>query len=60
LGLTGPTLLAAVLISGLPTAQNVFVFATHYRVAQSLARDAVVLSTVVAAVSLALIAAALG
>jgi predicted permease len=60
LGLTGPTLLAAVLISGLPTAQNVFIFATHYRVAQSLARDAVVLSTVVAAVSLALIAAVLG
>ncbi|MDG4831252.1 AEC family transporter [Solwaraspora sp. WMMD1047] len=60
LGLTGPTLLAAVLISGLPTAQNVFIFATHYRVAQSLARDAVVLSTVVATVSLALIAAGLG
>nr|MDT0657467.1 AEC family transporter [Micromonospora sp. DSM 115978] len=60
LGLSGPTLLAAVLLSGLPTAQNVFIFATHYRIAQSLARDAVVLSTLVAAVSLALIAAALG
>lgn len=60
LGLTGPTLLAAVLISALPTAQNVFVFATHYRQAETLARDAVVLSTIAAAVSLTLIAAVLG
>ncbi|GIG87427.1 AEC family transporter [Plantactinospora endophytica] len=60
LGLTGPTLLAAVVTSALPTAQNVFVFATHYRQAQSLARDVVVLSTLAAAVSLAVIAALLG
>lgn len=60
LGLTGPALLAAVVTSALPTAQNVFVFATHYRRAQSLARDAVVLSTVAGAVSLVGIAAWLG
>ncbi|WP_422769392.1 AEC family transporter [Plantactinospora sp. WMMC1484] len=59
-GLTGPVLLAAVVTSALPTAQNVFVFATHYGQAQPLARDAVVLSTVAAAVSLAAIAALLG
>ncbi|MDG4787294.1 AEC family transporter [Micromonospora sp. WMMD1102] len=60
LGLTGPALLAAVVTSALPTAQNVFVFATHYRQAQSHARDVVVLSTVVAALSLTAIAALLG
>ncbi|MEE6259858.1 AEC family transporter [Plantactinospora sonchi] len=60
LHLTGPALLAAVVTSALPTAQNVFVFATHYRQARSLARDAVVLSTVAAAVSLVVIAAWLG
>lgn len=57
LGLAGPVLLAAVVTSALPTAQNVFVFATHYQRAQALARDAVVLSTVAAAVSLTVIAA---
>ncbi|MEE6307711.1 AEC family transporter [Plantactinospora veratri] len=60
LGLTGPALLAAVVTSALPTAQNVFVFATHYRQAQPHARDVVVLSTIAAAVSLAAIAALLG
>lgn len=60
LHLTGPALLAAVVTSALPTAQNVFVFATHYRQARSLARDVVVLSTVAGAVSLVGIAAWLG
>ncbi|MEQ4306119.1 AEC family transporter [Plantactinospora sp. B6F1] len=60
LGLAGPALLAAVVTSALPTAQNVFVFATHYRQAQSHARDVVVLSTIAAAVSLVAIAALLG
>lgn len=56
LRLDGTTLLAAVVLSALPTGQNVFVFATRYRRAESLARDAVVLSTIAAAVSLALVA----
>lgn len=60
LGLNGVTLLAAVVMSALPTAQNVFVFATRYRRAESLARDAVVLSTVAATVSLVVIAGLLG
>ncbi|BCJ69870.1 AEC family transporter [Polymorphospora rubra] len=57
LGLSGPALLAAVVTSALPTAQNVFVFATRYRQATALARDTVVLSTIVAAVTMALVAA---
>jgi malonate transporter len=60
LGLTGPTLLAAVVTAGLPTAQNVFVFATHHRQGQALARDAVMLSTAAAALPLAVAATALG
>ena len=60
LGLTGPALLAAVVTSALPTAQNVFVFATRYQRAESLARDTVVLSTLAAAVTLVVIAAWLG
>jgi hypothetical protein len=56
LGLTGPALLTAVVTSGLPTAQNVFVYATHYGAGQALARDAVVASTLAASVSLALVA----
>lgn len=60
LGLEGALLLAAVVMSGLPTAQNVFVFATRFRYATELARDAVVLSTLLAAVSLVLVAVWLG
>ncbi|MEV0733793.1 AEC family transporter [Polymorphospora sp. NPDC050346] len=57
LGLSGPALLAAVVTSALPTAQNVFVFATRYRRSAGLARDTVVLSTLAGAVTLALAAA---
>lgn len=60
LDLRGATLLAAVVMSALPTAQNVFVFAARYRRAEPLARDAVVLSTLAAAVTLTVIAALLG
>jgi len=60
LGLDGALLLAAVVMSGLPTAQNVFVFATRFGRAPGLARDAVVLSTVLAAVTLLLVAVWLG
>lgn len=60
LGLTGPALLAAVVTSALPTAQNVFVYATRYQRAESLARDTVVLSTLAAAVMLVAISAWLG
>jgi predicted permease len=60
LGLDGALLLAAVVTSALPTAQNVFVYATRYDRGQALARDAVVLSTLVGALTLAAIVALLG
>jgi hypothetical protein len=60
LGLDGIALLAAVVMSALPTAQNVFVYATRFNRMPGLARDAVVLSTLLAAVSLVLIALWLG
>ncbi|WP_173037379.1 AEC family transporter [Phytohabitans flavus] len=60
LGLEGPALLAAVVTAALPTAQNVFVFASRYDRAVALARDAIVLSTLAAAATLVLIAAWLG
>lgn len=60
LGLAGPALLAAVVTAALPTAQNIFVFASRYDRAVSLARDAIVLTTIAAAATLVLIAAWLG
>lgn len=60
LGLDGPALLAAVVTAALPTAQNIFVFASRYDRAVALARDAIVLSTLAAAATLVLIAAWLG
>lgn len=45
LGLTGDALLAVVLVAALPTAQNVFVYATRFGVAERLARDSVLIST---------------
>lgn len=45
LGLEGASLLAPVLLAALPTAQNVYVYAVQYRAAQTLARSAVLLST---------------
>ncbi|MFC0531273.1 AEC family transporter [Phytohabitans kaempferiae] len=60
LGLDGPALLAAVVTAALPTAQNIFVFASRYDRAVALARDAIVLSTLAACATLVLIAAWLG
>jgi malonate transporter len=56
LGLDGRALLAAVVTSGLPVGQNVFVFATQYGQGETLARDAVLLSTLAAAVVLVVVA----
>lgn len=52
LGLDGVLLAAAVVMSGLPTANNVYVFAARFGQAAPLARDAVVLSTLLAAATL--------
>jgi malonate transporter len=45
LGLHGLALLAPTLLAALPTAQNVYVYAVHYRSSRTLARSAVLLST---------------
>lgn len=45
LGIQGAALVAVVVTAALPTAQNVFVIATRYRRAETLARDAVLLTT---------------
>ena len=58
-GLEGAMLLAAVVTSALPTAQNVYVFAARYGRAESFARDAIVLSTAASAVVLLVVAALL-
>jgi predicted permease len=60
LGLGGPALLAAAVTAALPTAQNVYVFAARYERAEPLARDVVLLSTLVAAATTGVLAVWLG
>jgi malonate transporter len=48
LGLEGPALFAVVVTSSLPTAQNVFVAASRYRTGITVAKDTVLVTTVVA------------
>lgn len=48
LGMEGQALFAVVVTSGLPTAQNVFVIATRYRTGLTIAKDTVLITTVVA------------
>ncbi|WP_326654075.1 MULTISPECIES: AEC family transporter [unclassified Streptomyces] len=55
-GLGGHELFAVVLCAGLPTAQNAFIFASEYRLNTDLARDTVLLSTLLSMGSLSLIA----
>ncbi|AKU17263.1 AEC family transporter [Luteipulveratus mongoliensis] len=45
-GMSGKDLLAAVIVASLPTAQNIFVYATRYGRAEVLARDAIFVTTV--------------
>ncbi|WP_433167299.1 AEC family transporter [Kribbella sp. CA-247076] len=45
LDLRGPALIAPTLLAALPTAQNIYVYAVHYRASRTLARSAVLLST---------------
>ena len=45
LGVEGHTLLAVVVCSALPTAQNIFVHATRYDRATTLARDTILVTT---------------
>ena len=60
LGVNGPALLAVVVTSALPTAQNIFVHATRYDRGTVLARDTILLTTVGAVPVILLIAALLG
>ena len=60
LGLGGAALLAATVTAALPTAQNVYVYAARYARAEPLARDTVVISTLVAAATTGVLAAWLG
>lgn len=60
LGLEHAALLAVVAMAALPTAQNVLVYATQYKHGQALARDAGVVTTVLAVPVLLVIAAVLG
>lgn len=60
LGLDRHALLAVVAMAALPTAQNVLVYATQYGRGQALARDAGVLTTILAVPALLVIAATLG
>ncbi|OUM43346.1 AEC family transporter [Arthrobacter sedimenti] len=58
-GLDGQKLLSAVVVSALPTAQNVFMFASRYGRGIPLARDTVLLSSVLAIPALVVAAALL-
>ncbi|QPZ37748.1 AEC family transporter [Paramicrobacterium chengjingii] len=58
-GLDGDHLFAATVLAALPSAQNVFNYATRFETGEVFARDAVLLSTVLAVPSLIVIAALL-
>ena len=60
LGLDGPVLLAVAVCSSLPTAQNIFVHATRYDRATTLARDTILVTTVGAVPVIALVVLLLG
>ncbi|MDA3627743.1 AEC family transporter [Saccharopolyspora sp. WRP15-2] len=59
-GLSGASLFAAVVISGLPAAQNLFVYASTYNVGVRLARESILLSTILSVPVLFTITALLG
>ncbi|MFF9123463.1 AEC family transporter [Streptomyces sp. NPDC014889] len=59
-GLSGAPLLDVVVTSALPAAQNLFTYASRYRVGESLARDSILLSTILSVPVLVTVAALLG
>ncbi|WP_210578059.1 AEC family transporter [Streptomyces sp. GESEQ-4] len=59
-GLHGAQLLDVVVTSALPAAQNLFTYASRYRVAERLARDSILLSTALSVPVLVLVATLLG
>ncbi|KAA9395363.1 AEC family transporter [Kocuria coralli] len=56
LGLEGSALFGVVLMASLPTAQNVYVAAVRYRTAQPISRDVVLVTSVIAMLTMALVA----
>jgi malonate transporter len=60
LGLSGLALLAVAIVSALPTAQNIFVYASRYDRAQILARDTILVTTILCVPIMLGIAAVLG
>ncbi|HWU60096.1 MAG TPA: AEC family transporter [Microbacteriaceae bacterium] len=58
-GLSGSALLAAVVLAALPTAQNVYNFSSRYERGETMARDTVLLTTILAIPVLVIIAALL-
>ncbi|MGW1536221.1 AEC family transporter [Streptomyces aureus] len=59
-GLGGAPLLDVVVTSALPAAQNLFTYASRYRTGESLARESILLSTILAVPVLVVVAALLG
>lgn len=59
-GLHGARLLDVVVTSALPAAQNIFTYASHYRVGERLARESILLSTMASVPALVVVAALLG
>ena len=45
LGLDGTVLLGVVMTAALPTAQNIFLHATRYRVGEDVARESILVTT---------------
>ncbi|MEU3789570.1 AEC family transporter [Streptomyces fructofermentans] len=60
LGLRGAPLLDVVVTAALPAAQNLFTYASRYRVGEVLARESILLSTMLAVPVLVVVAATLG
>ncbi|MEW1643127.1 MULTISPECIES: AEC family transporter [unclassified Streptomyces] len=59
-GMRGAGLLDVVVTSALPAAQNLYTYASRYRVGEGLARDSILLSTVLSVPVLVVVAAVLG
>ncbi|MGY0069379.1 AEC family transporter [Streptomyces sp. QTS137] len=59
-GLRGAQLLDVVVTSALPAAQNIFTYASRYRVGEALAREAILVSTLLSVPVLVVVAALLG
>ncbi|MFJ7996163.1 AEC family transporter [Streptomyces sp. NPDC096310] len=59
-GLHGAALLDVVVTSALPAAQNLYTYASRYRVAERLARESILLSTLLSVPALVVVAALLG